>query len=119
MVAATVSATSAAPIGKPPPSALADRDQVRRQAERPEREHRAGAAEAALDLVGDEQRAGPLAGLLDGPASAGDIGRTPPSPWIGSTMIAAVFVVTSRSSADGSSVGAKETPASSGWNGSR
>ena len=28
-------------------------------------------------------------------ASAGEIGRTPPSPWIGSTMIAAVFVVTS------------------------
>ena len=45
---------------------LGHRHQVGRQAERREREHLAGAADAALDLVGDEQRAGPLARLLDG-----------------------------------------------------
>ena len=40
----------------------------------------AGAAQAALDLVGDEQRAGLLARLADAAANAGVSGRTPPSP---------------------------------------
>ena len=52
-------------------------------------------------------------------ANAGVSGRTPPSPWIGSTMIAAVFVETAASSAAGSLAGTKRTPGSSGSNGAR
>ena len=53
------------------------------------------------------------------PASAGETGRTPPSPWIGSTMMAAVRSVTAASSAAGSSVATNVTPGTSGPKGSR
>jgi hypothetical protein len=50
---------------------------------------------------------------------AAESGRTPPSPWIGSAMIAAVVVETASRSAAGSSFGTKVTPGTSGPNGPR
>ena len=70
---------------------LAERHQVRLEAKRGGVERPAGAAEAALHFVGDEQRAGaPRSALSIAAAVSRESGRTPPSPWIGSTMIAAV-----------------------------
>ena len=48
-----------------------------------------------------------------------DSGHTPPSPWMGSTMTAAVAGDTARRSASGSSGGTNRTPGTSGANGSR
>ncbi len=48
-----------------------------------------------------------------------DSGRTPPSPWIGSAMIAAVSGPTAATSAAGSSFGTNVTPGTSGSNGPR
>ena len=48
-----------------------------------------------------------------------DSGRSPPSPWIGSAMIAAVLLVTAASRPATSSSATKVTPGISGPNGSR
>ena len=53
---ATSVVVSIAPIGKPPPSPLARREDVRDDALLHVREERAGAAHAALDLVEDQKR---------------------------------------------------------------
>ena len=70
---------------------FAHRDQVRLEAQRAEVERLSGASEAALDFVGNEQRARssrtPGDGVCEAPASAA---WTPPSPCIGSAMMAAV-----------------------------
>jgi hypothetical protein len=117
MVAATVSATSAAPIGKPPPSALRHRDQVRRQAERREREHLAGAAEAAL--ISSAMSSAPvrwhafsiaLASAGGSAASAFALDRLDDDAAASSRH---QLFERRRSSV------ANDTPASSGWNGSR
>jgi hypothetical protein len=47
-------------------------------------------------------------------ANAGDIGRTPPSPWIGSAMIAAVRSVTAARSDSGFAGSTKVTGPISG-----
>jgi hypothetical protein len=52
-------------------------------------------------------------------ANSGDNGRTPPSPWIGSAMIAAVDSVTAASRPAMSSGDTNVTPGISGSNGSR
>ncbi len=52
-------------------------------------------------------------------ASAGEIGRTPPSPWIGSTMMAAVSASTTLASDAGSAASTNVTPGISGANGAR
>ena len=77
IVDATSSLISAAPTGTPPPSALPDRDQVRLEAQRAEVERLSGPSEAALDFVGDEQRSGLRARLVDG---FGEGGRKRPDP---------------------------------------
>ena len=69
---------------------LRERDRVRLHAGALPGEELAGAADAGLHLVEDEQRVvlvGERAGLLERPAASG---LTPPSPWTGSRMIAAV-----------------------------
>ena len=60
---ATSSLTSAAPIGTPPPSALPTDMRCGFRPMRREVERIAGAAEAALHFVGDQQRAGAVARL--------------------------------------------------------
>ena len=105
--------------GTPPPSALPTVTRSGVEAERLEVERRAGAAEAALDLVGDEQRAGARAGGFDRRRELGVIGRTPPSPWIGSTTMAAVADDAAASRAATSPGGTKVTPGISGSKGSR
>ena len=88
------------------PERLADRHQIRLQAERAGVERPARPPEAALHFVGDEQRAGARGSAAAiASAIACDIGRTPPSPWIGSTMTAAVSLVTAAAIAAGSSAG--------------
>ena len=52
-------------------------------------------------------------------ANSGESGRTPPSPWIGSAITAAVWSVTAASSAPMSSGDTNVTPGISGPNGSR
>ena len=52
-------------------------------------------------------------------ANSREIGRTPPSPWIGSTTMAAVLSVTAASRAATSPGATKVTPGISGSNGSR
>ena len=54
-------------------------------------EHRAGAAEAGLDLVGDEDDAVLACELGDAGEETGAGTMKPPSPWIGSMTIAATF----------------------------
>ena len=103
MVAATVSATSAAPIGKPPPSALAT--EIRSGVRPSDGNANISPVRPMPHWISSAMSSAPVRShaFSMALASAGEIGRTPPSPWIGSTMIAAVFAVTSRSSADGSS----------------
>ena len=70
---------------------LGDGGDVGRDARLLAGEQRAGAAHAGLDLVEDQQQAVLVAQRRAGPAgTAAGSGRMPPSPWIGSTMIAAV-----------------------------
>ena len=110
--------TSAAPTGTPRAERLADRDQVGRQAERlrVERMRRCGRARTALRRRSAACRSRRT--LRRSPAAnAGDSGRTPPSPWIGSAMIAAVRLGDGRVSAAGSSGSTNVTGPSSGWNG--
>ena len=65
-----------------------------------------------------EQRAGARARRRRSPSpSPASSGRTPPSPCIGSTMIAAVFASTAAESAAGSAPSTNDTPGISGWNG--
>ena len=72
---------SAAPTGTPPPSALPSETRCGFKPERGEVERAAGAAEAALDFVRDEERAGLRRhASLIAAAKAGVSGRTPPSP---------------------------------------
>ena len=74
--------------GRPPGDALGRRDQVGDDAEVLAGEHRAGAGEAGLDLVGDEDdvvRAAPVDQRRQEAVGAGTM--KPPSPWIGSMMI--------------------------------
>lgn len=62
----------------------------------------AGAAEAGLDLVGDEEDV-PLGGQFADPAQVAAWGtRTPASPWIGSSSTATVSSVRAASSASAS-----------------
>ena len=79
-------------------------------------EERTGAADAGLDLVEDQQevRAG-----RPSVAQAAQVARmrartTPPSPWIGSTMMATVSGAIAASIAARSSKGTSRTPGSSG-----
>ena len=82
-----------APIGRPPPRALGQRDDVGPDALGQAGEPVAGAADAALHLVDDQQRAGCVAHLPDRGQEAGRRGTTtPPSPSVGSTMTAAVLL---------------------------
>ena len=70
--------------------ALGGRDQVGHDALVVAREHVAGAGEAALDLVGDEQDAVGASTSRRAPAGSPGAGTTnPPSPWIGSITTAA------------------------------
>ena len=52
-------------------------------------------------------------------AAACEIGRTPPSPWIGSTITAAVSAVTAAAIAAVSAGSTNVTPGTSGSNGAR
>ena len=80
-----------APIGRPPPRPLAS---VTTSGTTPvglAGEPVAGAADAGLDLVEDQQRAVPRADLAGPPrGSRPAAATTPPSPWIGSRKTAAV-----------------------------
>ena len=112
----TSSVASSAPIGKPPPSALARRHEVGRDAVPLVRPHPPGPAHPGLDLVEAEQRARAAASARAPPrGSPSGAGITPASPWMGSTMNAAVRRSEgAASSAARSPYGTCRTPGTSG-----
>ena len=81
---------STAPIGKPPPSALASAMMSGVDAELLIGEQFAGAADAGLHLVEHQQQAVLVAQLAQRRRNAGGTTRTPPSPCTGSIRMAAV-----------------------------
>ena len=69
--------------------ALAEQQQVGRQAERPRSDERPGPVHARLDLVDQEQVAAAFPALVEVTDHASGTARTPPTDWISSTCTTA------------------------------
>ena len=111
MPVAASSVARQAPIGKPPPMPLAIAMMSGVTPDQLIGEELAGAADAGLDLVEDQQQAVLVAERRAGRAGiAAAPSAAPPSPWIGSIMIAAVSGVIAAFSASWSPNGTWSKP---------